>query len=104
MKNIALLMFLIFAAHEVAACESPQPLSGIVKVPVCLAGGPDCRPASEVLHEYTEAQPDDPASFSIALQRAVGRNTLHHCAEQATNRCKLFSALSSLIKWTREKT
>jgi len=40
----------------------------MVKVPVCLEDGPDCRPASEVLHEYTEAQPDDPAGFSIALQ------------------------------------
>jgi hypothetical protein len=73
MKNTALLMFLIIASHEAVACQSPQPLSGTVKVPVCLTDVPDCRPAGRVLHEYTEAQPDDPASFSIALQSSPWR-------------------------------
>jgi hypothetical protein len=36
--------------------------------------------------------------------RAVGRNTLHHCAEQTTNRFKLFSVFPPLKKWTIEKT
>jgi len=67
MKNTALLMILIVAAHDVSSCESPQPLSGTISVPVCLTDTPDCRPAGRLLYEYTQAQPDDPASFSIAL-------------------------------------
>jgi len=73
MKRTVLLMFLIVSAHDVSSCESPQPLSGTVTVPVCLTDGPDCRPAGKVLYEYTEAQPDDPASFSIALQTSPWR-------------------------------
>ena len=35
--------------------------------------------------------------------RALGRNTLHHCAEQTTNRFEKVSAFPSLKKWALEK-
>lgn len=73
MKRIALSLSIFVAAHSVAACESPHPLSGTVTVPVCLTDGPDCLPAAKALYQYTEAQPDDPNTFSIALQSSPWR-------------------------------
>jgi hypothetical protein len=64
---------LIAAAHGVAACEPPQPLSGTLTVPVCHTDGPDCRPAAKALYEYTKAQRDDPDTFSIALHSSPWR-------------------------------
>jgi len=67
--KLTLLSFVLLAATQgVAACETSLPLSGTVAVPVCDREGPGCRSATPVLYEYTQAQPDDPAIFSIALQ------------------------------------
>jgi len=42
--------------------------------------------------------------FKGVAGRDVGRNALHHCAEQTTNRFEKVSAFPSLKKWTIEKT
>lgn len=73
MKFAILSLALLAAAQGVAACETSLPLSGSVAVPVCDREGPDCRSATKVLYEYTQAQPDDPAIFSIALQSSPWR-------------------------------
>ncbi|WP_155844824.1 hypothetical protein [Arenimonas oryziterrae] len=48
-------------------------MSGSANVPVCEREGPGCRSATEVLYEYTQAQPDDPLTFGIALQSSPWR-------------------------------
>lgn len=73
MKVAILSLALLAAAQGVAACESPVPLSGTITVPVCDREGPGCRSATPVLYEYTKAQPDDPATLSIALQSSPWR-------------------------------
>jgi len=73
MVRILVFAGLIVLAPVVDACEASLKLSGMIEVSNCLHGEPGCVSAGQQLYKYTEASPDDPTSFSIALQSSPWR-------------------------------
>jgi len=73
MVRIFILIGLIVLAPTVGACEASLHLSGVIKVSNCFHGEPGCVSAGQQLYKYTDASPDDPSSFSIALQSSPWR-------------------------------
>jgi len=70
--SIALLA--AFAAPIVRACPTTLPLKGVLTVDACFPrSGGDCVDAAKTLHDYLEAQPDDPAVVTVAVQSSPWR-------------------------------
>jgi hypothetical protein len=68
-----LMAFLATSADSVLACESSLPLKGAESIKTCERQMPGCTPAAKLVHDYTEAIPEDPKLFTIALQSSPWR-------------------------------
>jgi len=55
------------------ACESSLPLKGAVPITTCDPHAAGCKPAAELVYEYTKSIPDDPRLFTIALHASPWR-------------------------------
>lgn len=67
------LLAALMTTSAVLACESSLPLQGTLSIDSCDAKAPGCTPASKLVYQYTEAMPDDPKLFTIALQSSPWR-------------------------------
>lgn len=60
-------------AGSLLACETSLPLKGAESIKTCDPHAAGCTPAAKLVYKYTEAMPEDPKLFTIALQSSPWR-------------------------------
>jgi hypothetical protein len=73
LRRFVLTAVLPMFAGSVLACETSLPLKGAESIKTCERQTPGCTSAAKLVHEYTEAIPEDPKVFTIALQASPWR-------------------------------